>query len=107
MFKKLKDGKELFFTSTLVVAEVIWNLEKGYKISKNEVIPTLQEIINTPNLHIDEKEILLVALGIYKVKNIDFVDVYNAAVMAYKDIKVIYSYDKHYDQISGIKILQP
>lgn len=107
LFRKLKDDKESLFTSTLVITEVIWNLEKGYKISKNEVIAAVEEIMNTPNLELDEREFILAALSIYKVNEIDFVDAYNAAVMSYKGIDSIYSYDKHYEQLPEVKRLEP
>ena len=44
---------------------------------------------------------------IFEANNIDFIDAYNAALMSYKGISTIYSYDKHYDSIPKIKRIQP
>lgn len=85
----------------------MWVLEKYYHVSKNDIINYVKHILNTPNIHIDDKDILMDAIGIYELENMDFIDTYNAASMSAKGIKLIYSHDKHYDKIADIKRIEP
>lgn len=64
-------------------------------------------MLNTANLHLDDQELILSALYLFEKSSMDFIDAYNAAVMEQKGVKVIYSYDKHYDQVPEIKRLEP
>ena len=90
LFKKAVDGKEVLYTSTLVIAEVIWTLEKAYKLPKSEIVTYIQRILNTPNIELDEKDILLAAIGLYGLKKLDFIDAYNAISMETKGIDSVF-----------------
>lgn len=108
--KLLKDtlkNKEILFTNIMVIAEVIWVLFSEYHFPKNKVIAGIQKILNSPNIHLDDKELIVSALYLFETTNIDFIDTYNVAVMEQKGINTIYSYDKDYDQIKKIKRIQP
>lgn len=107
LFKDVSEGKETLFTNILVIAEVLWVLSSGYKFARAKVIEGIQKIINTPNIHIEDKEIIFRALDIFETHNIDFIDACNAAVMRHKGINSIYSYDRHFDRIKEIKRLKP
>ncbi len=107
LFQKVADGKETLFTTTLVIAEVIWTLEKAYKLPKAKVVPLVQKILNTPNIELDEKDILLAAIGLYELKKIDFIDAYNAITAEANNIHSIYSYDTDFDLLPPLKRLEP
>ncbi len=107
LFKRVSEGKKILFTTTLVIAEVIWTLEKAYKLPKKEIVTYVQQILNTPNIKLDEKDILLASIGLYEIKGIDFIDAYNATMIETKNINSLYSYDKHFDLISSLKRLEP
>lgn len=107
LFERASAGREMLFTSTLVIAEVVWVLEKAYKLSKAQIADAVQKILNTPHLECDEKDILMTAAGLYHLKNIDFIDAYNAVLMQAKKIEDIYSYDVHFDRIPPLKRMEP
>lgn len=107
LFKRATESKEVLYTTTLVIAEVIWTLEKAYKLPKSEIVTHIQRILNTPNIELDEKDILLAAVGLYELKEIDFIDAYNAISMETKDIDSLYSYDTYFDLIPHLKRLEP
>ncbi len=95
------------FTTTLVIAEVIWALEKAYKVPRQKITALVQKILNTSHIHIDEKDILLAAMGLYELKRIDFIDAYNAVTMEFKGMAAIYSYDRDFDILAPLKRLEP
>lgn len=107
LFKRAAAGEEVLYTTTLVIAEVIWTLKKGYRLAKSEIVVHIQRILNTPNIVLDEKDILLAAVGLYELKKIDFIDAYNAIYMEVKNIHSLYSYDTDFDLISPLKRLEP
>jgi len=107
LFKRATEGKEILYTTTLVITEIIWTLEKFYKLPKSEIVTCVQRILNTPNIHLDEKDILLAAIGLYELKKIDFIDAYNAISMENKNIDSLYSYDTDFDLIPPLKRLEP
>ena len=107
LFKKISSGKETLFTSTLVITEVVWVLEKVYRLTRDQITVCVQKILNTPHIECDEKDILLTAVGLYALKPIDFIDAYNAILMQTKDIQDIYSYDTHFDLFPALKRIEP
>ena len=99
--------QETLFTNALVIAEVLWVLFSAYKFPKQKVIDAIQRILNSSNIYLDDKELILSALDIFEANNIDFIDAYNTAFMSRKGADIIYSYDRHYDLISKIKRIEP
>lgn len=107
LLQRISENKESASTSALVVFEIIFTLEKQYKISKNEIKDLILPILNIKNLKLADKEIFYHALNIYTEKNISFGDAYNAAFMRKKKIKKIYSYDKDFNKLDDIKRIEP
>ena len=106
LFQKTSTGQETLYTSTLVIAEVVWTLEKFYKLRKDQIVACIQKILNTPHFECDEKDVLMTAIGLYQLKGIDFIDAYNAVIMETKSIDTVYSYDLHFDLIPPLKRIE-
>ena len=107
LFKKAIEGREQLWTTPLVVAEIIWVLESVYKHPLDKVADAVLQILNVDNLHVEHKELLMESVGLYKLKNIDFIDAYNAVFMLEKGIKTIYSYDRDFDKIKPLHRQEP
>ena len=107
IFKKAVEKKEIIFTTDLVIAEIIWVLESFYELEKEEIQPKVEKILNTPNLVCPNKNLILRALALYREKNIDYIDAYNALILKEKGINELYSYDKDYDRIDWLTRLEP
>jgi predicted nucleic acid-binding protein len=107
LFKKAIEGKITLATSGLVVAELIWTLLSYYKIPKAEVVEKISIIVGTDQLYIPDKEMIADALVLYAMKNIDYIDAFNAVLMRYNGLNDIYSYIEDFDTIEGIKRKEP
>lgn len=107
LFKHAKEGKQKLFISDLVIAETVWVLESMYNYPKNKLTDCIQKILNTPNIETENKDLLLNAITLYQLEDIDYIDAYNATIMGNKNIKEIYSYDTDFDILSDIKRLEP
>ena len=103
IFKKAIEGNAELVTSGIVIAELIWTLLSYYKVQKADVIEKISIIVNTDNLYIPDKDIITDALVLFSRKNIDYIDAYNAVFMKRYGFEEIYSYDKDFDAVEGIK----
>jgi predicted nucleic acid-binding protein len=105
--EKIKHGEIFAFTSTLVLAEINWVLLNIYKFPKIDIIEGLFSILNLKNLRIKDEFQLGLALKIYAIFPIKFVDALIASnSKIYKKEAVVVSYDKDFDKI-GIKRKEP
>ena len=107
LFIRVKEGKETVQTSVLVIVEIVWVLESIFKKSRDEIKEMIQKIINTQNLLVENRDILLQGLEIYSQKNIDFVDAYHAVFLKSTGEKIIYSFDQDFDKIDWIERREP
>jgi len=107
IFKKAIEGKITLVTSGMVIAELIWTLLSYYKIAKADIVEKVTIIVSTENLYIPDKNIIADALVLYSRKNIDYIDAYNAVFMKYHGLDKIYSYDRDFDAIEGVKRMEP
>jgi len=57
-----------------VVAEVVYVLEKVYKIDRANICRSIEKLFEDDNIHTYDSDILFKALEIFSVKKIDFVD---------------------------------
>ena len=105
-FLMLKEGKIMLYTNVLIIAEVVYVLEKYYELSKNEVQQKLIPILVHDNLIIDGKEKILASLTIFYEKNVDFEDSYTYFDMLNSHILKIITFDeKHFKRFDDIEIL--
>ena len=107
MFRNALEEQEPLFTSDLVIAEIIWVLEGFYHLKKEEIVNRMEKILNTANLHCQNKKLLQECLILYLEKDIDFIDTYNAVLMKKEKIDVLHTYDKDFESIPWITSQEP
>lgn len=107
LFKKTIKGKISLITSEMVIAELIWTLLSYYNVPKAEVVEKVSIILNTPNLHVLNKDLILEALVLYGKKDIDYIDAYNTVFMGHHKVEEIYTYDQHFSIIDNIHPMKP
>jgi len=103
--KVLESGEPLYMPE-IVFAEVVWTLTSYYKWKKGIITDVLSKFLVLGNIKTDKK-LLIQALEIYRSANIDYIDAFIAAFMFKKGNKEIYTFDKHFDKIKGIKRIEP
>jgi len=107
LFREVVEKNENYFTTEMVIAEIIWVLESYYELSKKEVQEMVEKILITPFLFCPQKDLILNALTLYTDKNIDYIDAYNASALKEQGINEVYSYDRHYDKIEWVNRIEP
>ncbi|MHB1347082.1 MAG: PIN domain-containing protein [Candidatus Humimicrobiaceae bacterium] len=107
LFQKIVTGETECFTNQMVIAEIVWVLDKFYNMDKQLICDNIEFIVNTPNLKVKEKNTILKAADIYRNSNIDFIDAYNYSYAIANNASSLFSYDSHFDKMESIKRLEP
>jgi predicted nucleic-acid-binding protein len=102
LLKRVEDGKEDLLLPDIILADIIWILERYYKQTREDIREWLTAIIGLQGLRLSDKDMALNALDIYVDKKIDWSDAFTAGQMLQRGITEIYSFDKHFDKIDGI-----
>lgn len=105
-FKSSIEGRQKLITSDLVIAEIVWTLESYYEKPKSQIVEFIQGILSTPNLTVENSDIVAFAIKIYEEKNVDFIDAYSYAYMKKNKISVIKTFDrKHFKRFLDIEMV--
>lgn len=107
LLKRVEAGTEQVLLPDIVLADVIWTLEKFYKQRKSKIQDILAPILELKGLHFSSKAAARRALQLYVQKNIDWTDAFVASQMLSKKKNQIYSYDRDFDKVPGIDRLEP
>lgn len=107
LFMRIERGEEKVITSSLVIFETVFTLQRLYRVPRNEIKNKLLPIISMRGIHLPDKSVYYRAFDLYVTKNISFADAYNAAYMISEEVFNIYSWDKDFDKIEGIVRFEP
>ncbi len=87
----------------LIIAQVIFEIEyvlrKVYGISKKKICDCLDKLLMTKKIVIEEKQILLMTMVLYREKNVDLVDAY-LWVRAKELGTTVFSFDKDFEKFN-------
>ena len=62
------------FINNIVICELIWVLDKGYKYSKETIIAVIKQMLSTEELAFENQKSLWLALNQYSNNKLDFSD---------------------------------
>ncbi len=86
------------FIPNEVIAEVVYVLEKVYKVERVLILDSLQNLLSYGNITTQDRNILIEALKVYSEIKIDFVD---ALLFAYSKIgkHTVFTFDKKLNRL--------
>lgn len=86
------------FIPNEVIAEVVYVLEKVYKVERVHIFDSLRNLLSYRNISMDDRNILIEALKVYSEIKIDFVD---SLLFAYSKIggHTVFTFDKKLNQM--------
>ncbi|MBA9087194.1 putative nucleic-acid-binding protein [Fontibacillus solani] len=86
------------FIPNEVIAEVVYVLEKVYKVERVNIFDALQNLLTYSNITTHDKSIFIEALKVYSEIKIDFVD---SLLFAYSKIggHTVFTFDKKLNQM--------
>lgn len=107
LLDKVQEGRELVFLAEITLADVVWTLEKYYKLPRKDIRLAMTRIIELKGLQFSNKSQALIALDTYVEKNVDWTDAFMAAQLIAKGIKEIYTFDKHFKKFAELTKIEP
>ncbi|QER41293.1 type II toxin-antitoxin system VapC family toxin [Thermodesulfobacterium sp. TA1] len=107
LLKKIEKGEEKVITSPLVIFELIFTLQKYYKLPKEEIKNLVLPLINLRGLKLPYKAVFEKTLEVFPNTNVSFADLFNYFFMLEHEVKEIYSYDEDFDELPEVKRLVP
>ena len=93
LMEQVEKGHRLIEIPTVVTAEIIWTLEKFYKVPRSSIVEKLLAIFYFRGVQGADKKVIINALHSYNSLSIDFVDCFLAA-SSVEHSKPIYSFDE-------------
>lgn len=81
------------FVPNEVIAEVVYVLEKVYKVERIEIDNYLTEFFEKQNISVPDKDVLFAALKLFSSKKLDFIDTILYGYAKVKDYE-IFTFDK-------------
>jgi len=107
LLEKVERGEQRVWLPDLVLADVVWTLEKFYRQSKETIADLLVPLISLRGLRCSSKESALLALSLYARHNIDWTDAFVAAQLLAQRTPTVYSFDRDFDRVPGISRIEP
>jgi predicted nucleic-acid-binding protein len=86
--------KSTFFVPLLVIIELVYVLEKIYKLKKEDVRERVESLLTLQPVEIESEDVVLESLRLYAEENIKYGDAMILAKSRILDIKPVYTFDK-------------
>jgi uncharacterized protein len=106
LIKQIERGEISAHISDITIQEVVFTLERSYKVPKSIVRESVEGVLGANPLSIQSPARIAAAFEIYDVLNVDFGDAYVAASALDADGEVI-SFDRDFNRIPGVTRIEP
>lgn len=100
IFLKAQKGKIIIYLDELIIAETIWLLSSFYKLKRQEIFITLQELVSQDWIINPRKKIIFDSLFLFSSSNLAFVDCWVSCVSKSNAGKLI-TFDKKLEKLAG------
>lgn len=109
LFNRVRQGDLQLTTPASTIAEVVYVLHSPrlYNKSRRDIVNMLLPLIKLTGIKLHQRHVILKALSLFETTPLSFGDAMIAASLLVKQGKILYSFDKDFDGISGIHRLEP
>lgn len=81
------------FINNIVLCELVWVLDRGYKYSKQEIIEVLKAILTSIEFCFEDHKILWISILDFEKSNADFSDILIGQINKAKNCTSTYTFD--------------
>ena len=106
IFKQAESDKEALFVPLLVVLETIWVLESVYKISRQEIIDSINELILMPILEFEAQSAILSFTSSALETKMDLSDLLIAHSARFSGCECVLTFDKRASNFGLFELLR-
>ena len=97
------------FISLVVLVELCWVLKRLYSASTDELLATVEDLLNTPRFQLDRRDVVAATVQFMKVREgakAGFADALIAQLASAQGCSRIVSFDKAAARSAGMSLLQ-
>ena len=110
LFEKVRQGDEQLLMSESIFSEICYVLSSNrqYRASHQSIHTSLSSLLTLPGLNPQSRALQMRALDIFRDNpRLDIEDALSLAHMERAGINEIWSYDRDFDSVPGIRRLEP
>ena len=109
LFKRAEANQITLTATETVIAEVVYVLssKRTYNLPRDQIRARLYPLLTLQGLRLPQRRTVLRALDLYVAYEIDFEDALIVAHMERGAIRDVYSYDRDFDEVPGVKRQEP
>lgn len=101
------DGKIKLVLTPVVLAEVVWTLNSFYRYERRQIADDLLSLLAFQGLEVRDREVLAIALSLYRERSLDFGDALLAAYAFVEGPRQVCTFDRHFRSIPGLAVMEP
>ncbi|MGH2365034.1 MAG: PIN domain-containing protein [Chloroflexota bacterium] len=105
--QQVENGLLRVHTSDVVVFEVVFTLQRTYRIPKADIRDVVLPLLALSGIVLPGKRRFIRVFELYVEHNIAFADAYHAVLMQQRGLTQIVSFDLEFDRISAITRIGP
>ncbi len=106
-FDAIEQGALRSRISDIVVFEVVFTLERGYRLSKAQIQSAVLPLLELPGIVLPGKRKFREVFRLYTEQNIPFADAYHVVMMRKLNVSEIVSFDRDFDRVPNVKRVEP
>ncbi len=106
IFKQAESDKDVLFVPLLVVLETVWVLESVYKIPRQEILNSINELILMPILEFESQSAILSFVSSAKETKMDLSDLLIAHSAKFSGCECVLTFDKRASNFVLFKLLR-
>ncbi|MEA3428620.1 MAG: type II toxin-antitoxin system VapC family toxin [Thermodesulfobacteriota bacterium] len=106
IFKQAESDKEVFFVPLLVVLETIWVLESVYKIARQEISSSINELILMPILEFETQSAILNFVSSARETKMELSDLLIAHSAKFSGCECVLTFDKRASNFGLFELLR-
>lgn len=103
----IEQGLRQAHISDIVIFEVVFTLERGYRRSKIEIQSAVLPLVELPGVLLAGKRKFREVFGLYVERNISFADAYHVVMMQKLGLSKIVSFDRDFNRTPAIQRVEP
>jgi predicted nucleic acid-binding protein len=109
LFRQVANGTLMLRAPDTVIADAVYVLASPnlYRRDRSRIRDQLGFLLRLPNFKVHNKRLLLRALDIFAGTSLDFGDAMLVATMRRRGSSDLYSYDRDFDHVVGVRRLEP
>ena len=109
LFEEIAAGRITVMAPDTVIADTVYVLSSRrlYGLSREQVYAVVTPLLRLPAFRVANRRTLVRSLDLYRTTSVGFGDALIVAAMEQAGSMILYSYDRHFDDFSGLVRQEP